>query len=37
MFLCPFGNALYLLPPYCLTPTDLQEIYAAIANLLHGM
>ncbi|ABB56063.1 adenosylmethionine--8-amino-7-oxononanoate transaminase [Synechococcus elongatus] len=34
LLLRPLGNVLYLLPPYCLTPTELQDIYAAIADLL---
>lgn len=27
----PLGNTIYLLPPYCLTPEDLDELYDAIA------
>jgi adenosylmethionine---8-amino-7-oxononanoate aminotransferase len=28
----PLGNTIYLMPPYCVTQADLDEIYAAIAE-----
>jgi adenosylmethionine-8-amino-7-oxononanoate aminotransferase len=28
----PLGNTIYVMPPYCVTQTDLDEIYAAIAE-----
>jgi adenosylmethionine-8-amino-7-oxononanoate aminotransferase len=31
----PLGNVLYLLPPYCLSNGDLEEIYAAILHTLE--
>lgn len=31
----PFGNVLYLLPPYCITSEELQRIYASIAMTLE--
>jgi len=28
----PLGNTIYVMPPYCVTQTDLDDIYAAIAE-----
>jgi adenosylmethionine-8-amino-7-oxononanoate aminotransferase len=28
----PLGNAIYVMPPYCITPPELDRIYAAIAE-----
>jgi adenosylmethionine---8-amino-7-oxononanoate aminotransferase len=30
LLLRPLGNTIYVLPPYCVTATDLDEIYTAI-------
>jgi adenosylmethionine-8-amino-7-oxononanoate aminotransferase len=32
LLLRPLGNTIYVMPPYCVTQTDLDEIYAAIAE-----
>jgi adenosylmethionine-8-amino-7-oxononanoate aminotransferase len=32
LLLRPLGNTIYVMPPYCITQTDLDEIYAAIAE-----
>lgn len=34
IILRPLGNIIYILPPYCITNTDLGEIYAAIREAL---
>lgn len=34
IILRPLGNVLYVLPPYCITDTELQQIYNAIKELL---
>jgi adenosylmethionine-8-amino-7-oxononanoate aminotransferase len=38
LLLRPLGNTIYVMPPYCVTEADLDEIYAAImeAASLHG-
>jgi adenosylmethionine-8-amino-7-oxononanoate aminotransferase len=38
LLLRPLGNTIYVMPPYCVTQDDLDEIYAAImeAASLHG-
>ena len=30
----PLGNIIYLVPPYCTTKEDLEEIYQAILEAL---
>jgi adenosylmethionine---8-amino-7-oxononanoate aminotransferase len=32
LLLRPLGNTIYVMPPYCITETDLDEIYAAIQD-----
>ena len=32
LLLRPLGNTIYVMPPYCVTQTDLDEIYVAIAE-----
>ncbi|HET7887718.1 MAG TPA: adenosylmethionine--8-amino-7-oxononanoate transaminase [Bradyrhizobium sp.] len=32
LLLRPLGNTIYVMPPYCVTKSDLDEIYAAIAD-----
>lgn len=32
LLLRPLGNTIYVMPPYCVTQADLDEIYAAIAE-----
>lgn len=34
LLLRPLGNILYLLPPYCMTETELAQVYGAIAQIL---
>ncbi len=34
VYLRPLGNTLYLMPPYCITNTELQKIYDCIRYLL---
>ena len=31
----PLGNTIYVMPPYCVTQADLDEIYAAITEAAH--
>ncbi|MDX1670816.1 MAG: adenosylmethionine--8-amino-7-oxononanoate transaminase [Balneolaceae bacterium] len=37
LLLRPLGNVLYLMPPYCVTPAKLQEIYRGIKALLSEL
>lgn len=30
LFLRPLGNTIYVMPPYCVTESDLDEIYSGI-------
>jgi adenosylmethionine-8-amino-7-oxononanoate aminotransferase len=32
IMLRPLGNVLYILPPYCISKSDLSEIYQAIED-----
>jgi adenosylmethionine-8-amino-7-oxononanoate aminotransferase len=32
LLLRPLGNTIYVMPPYCVTAADLDEIYAAIKD-----
>jgi len=36
VLLRPLGNTIYVLPPYCITPAELDIIYAAIADCPQG-
>ncbi len=35
VFLRPLGNILYVLPPYCITPEELTQVWAVIGRLLE--
>src|SRR5580692_5450958 len=35
LLLRPLGNTIYVMPPYCVTQADIDEIYAAIAEAAH--
>jgi adenosylmethionine---8-amino-7-oxononanoate aminotransferase len=35
LLLRPLGNTIYVMPPYCITQADLDQIYAAIAEAVH--
>lgn len=34
-FLRPLGNTVYLMPPYCITETELETLYETITEFLH--
>ncbi|MCM1982440.1 adenosylmethionine--8-amino-7-oxononanoate transaminase [Lyngbya confervoides] len=34
LLLRPLGNVLYLLPPFCITPAELAQVYAGIVEIL---
>jgi adenosylmethionine---8-amino-7-oxononanoate aminotransferase len=33
----PLGNTIYIMPPYCITPTELESIYAIIRQTLDTL
>ncbi len=33
----PLGNVVYIIPPYCITPSELQTVYTAIENCLDAV
>jgi adenosylmethionine-8-amino-7-oxononanoate aminotransferase len=35
LLLRPLGNTIYVMPPYCVTQTNIDEIYAAIAEAAY--
>lgn len=35
VLLRPLGNTLYIMPPYCTTPAELDAVYAAISDVLR--
>lgn len=35
IYLRPLGNTVYIMPPYCITESELEKIYTAIECLLH--
>ncbi len=37
ILLRPLGNVLYVLPPYVITADELESIYKAISEFLHGL
>lgn len=37
LLLRPLGNTLYLMPPYCITPTELETVYQAIQRVLTSL
>lgn len=37
VLLRPLGNTIYILPPYCTTPTDLDAIYTVIHDALDAL
>ena len=37
VLLRPLGNSLYVMPPYCITPDELAEVWAAIAAALDSL
>ena len=37
ILLRPLGDTVYILPPYCVTQNDLQEIYAAIEDAIETL
>lgn len=37
ILLRPLGNVIYILPPYCITDNELDEVYQAIEDFLHRL
>jgi adenosylmethionine-8-amino-7-oxononanoate aminotransferase len=37
LLLRPLGNTIYVMPPYCVPATDLDEIYSAIKDAADGL
>jgi adenosylmethionine-8-amino-7-oxononanoate aminotransferase len=37
VLLRPLGNSIYVMPPYCITPDELAEVWAAIAAALDSL
>lgn len=34
VYMRPLGNTVYIMPPYCITPAELEKVYATINQLL---
>ncbi len=37
VYLRPLGNTLYIMPPYCITPTQLNKVYQVILEILEEL
>ncbi|MGY3644990.1 adenosylmethionine-8-amino-7-oxononanoate aminotransferase [Bradyrhizobium sp. LM4.3] len=37
LLLRPLGNTIYVMPPYCVTAADLDEIYAGISDAADAL
>ena len=37
LLLRPLGNTIYVMPPYCVTSADIDEIYAAIRDAADAL
>ncbi|GAC1532273.1 MAG: adenosylmethionine--8-amino-7-oxononanoate transaminase [Sediminibacterium sp.] len=37
VYIRPLGNALYLMPPYCITPEELEKVYACIQTVVAAV
>jgi adenosylmethionine-8-amino-7-oxononanoate aminotransferase len=37
LLLRPLGNTIYVMPPYCVSPADLGEVYAAIVDAADAL
>lgn len=37
LLLRPLGNTLYLMPPYCITPAELESVYQTIRRVLDSL
>jgi adenosylmethionine---8-amino-7-oxononanoate aminotransferase len=37
LLLRPLGNTLYLMPPYCITPNELESVYQTIQRVLDSI
>ncbi len=35
VYLRPLGNTVYVMPPYCISPVELQQVYSAILDILE--
>ena len=34
VYIRPLGNTVYIMPPYCITETELQKVYGVILKLI---
>jgi adenosylmethionine-8-amino-7-oxononanoate aminotransferase len=37
VYLRPLGNTLYLMPPYCITPGELQQVHETVLEILQAI
>jgi adenosylmethionine-8-amino-7-oxononanoate aminotransferase len=35
VFLRPLGNTIYIMPPYCITPVQLEKVYATLRKIIE--
>jgi len=35
VYLRPLGNTVYIMPPYCISPLELQQVYSTIFDILE--
>jgi adenosylmethionine-8-amino-7-oxononanoate aminotransferase len=37
VYIRPLGNTVYIMPPYCITETELAKVYTVLLSILAGI